>query len=97
MGEDAKGGSKEAPGGSARGVAATKLTRAPVRPGGGARRRPGNAGRQPLRRGSRESLDRGGRKREEENLPRWREVMQFCIMVGGGGTMPISFSLSVGG
>jgi hypothetical protein len=40
------------------------------------------------------------RRMEEEErekiLPRWREVMQFCITVGGRGKMSISFALSVG-
>ena len=31
-----------------------------------------------------------------KDLPQWREVMQFCVAVGGGGKMPISFVLSVG-
>jgi hypothetical protein len=42
------------------------------------------------RRGSMEPpAERGGRKREgRKDLPQWREVMQFCITVGGGGKMP---------
>jgi hypothetical protein len=78
------------------------------RPGSAARRPSHGEGAAPARDeegvhartpGSRAGEAWSRRMEEEERekiLPRWREVMQFCITVGGRGKMSISFALSVG-